>query len=95
MVLFYNKNSALQIIWVFEVVMTATTFPVEIDLPGVEIKGVQINREGSYEIRVSSTITGCPCRQCGQLITKLHGHDREIRLKHLPIFGRETYILIR
>ena len=75
--------------------MTATTFPIEIDLPGVEIERVQINREGSYEIRVSSTLAGCTCHQCGQPITKPHGHDREIRLRHLPILGKETYIIIR
>jgi hypothetical protein len=37
--------------------MTATTFSIEIDLPGVEIKRVQLTREGAYEIRVSSTLT--------------------------------------
>jgi transposase len=74
--------------------MTATTFPIEIDLPGVEIEGVQLTREGSYEIRVSSTLTGCSCHKCGQAITKPHGHDRELRLRHLPIFGKETFILI-
>ncbi len=74
--------------------MTATSFPIEIDLPDVEIKRVQINREGSYEIRVSSTLAGCTCHQCGQPITKPHGHDREMRLRHLPIFGKETYIII-
>ncbi len=74
--------------------MTATTFPIEIDLPGVEIERVQINREGSYEIRVSSTLAGCSCHKCDQLITKPHGHDREIWLRHLVILGRETYIFI-
>ena len=75
--------------------MTATTFPIEIDLPGVEIERVQLTREGSYEIRVSSTLPGCSCHECGQVITKPHGHDRELRLRHLPIFGKETYIIIR
>lgn len=75
--------------------MTVTAFPVEIDIPGVEIERVQINREGAYEIRVSSTLGGCSCHKCGQPITKPHGHDREIGLKHLPILGGETYIMIR
>jgi transposase len=75
--------------------MTATTFPIEIDLPGVEIERVQLTREGSYEIRVSSTLAGSSCHKCGQPITKPHGHDREIRLRHLPILGKETTIIIR
>ena len=75
--------------------MTAATLQVEIDIPGVEIERVKINREGAYEIKVSSTLAGCSCHKCGQPITKPHGHDRELRLKHLAIFGRETYILIR
>jgi transposase len=75
--------------------MTATTFPIEIDLPDVEIECVQLTREGSYEIRVSSTLAGSSCHKCGQPITKPHGHDRELRLRHLPIFGKETFIIIR
>lgn len=75
--------------------MTTTTLAVEIDIPGVTIERVKINREGAYEIKVSSTLAGCSCHKCGQPITKPHGHDRELRLKHLPVFGRETYILIR
>jgi len=74
--------------------MTAATLQVEIDRPGVEIERVQLSREDSYEIRVKSTLAGCSCHKCGQPITKPHGHDRELRLKHLPIFGSETYILI-
>ena len=26
---------------------------------------------------------------------KPHGHDREICLKHLPVFGRDTYVIIQ
>ncbi len=75
--------------------MTSISFPVELDIPPVEIANVKITREGNYEIRVRSTLAGCECHKCGQPITKPPGHDREIGLKHLPIFGREVYILIR
>ena len=74
--------------------MTATSFPVEIDIPGVEIESVHINREGQYDIRVRSTISGGSCHKCGQPITKPHGHDRVKRLRHLPILGRDTYLII-
>ncbi len=75
--------------------MTSNSFPVQLDIPGVEVTDVRINREGEYEIRVRSTQEGCECHRCGQPATKLHGHDREIRLKHLPILGRDTFIIIR
>ena len=74
--------------------MTAASFPVEIDIPGVDIESVRIHREGHYEIRVSSTISGGSCHQCGQPITKFHGRDRVKRLRHLPILGREVYLII-
>ncbi len=61
----------------------------------MEITDIRINHEGDYEIRVRSTREGCECHQCSQPATKCHGHDREIRLKHLPILGKDTYIIIR
>lgn len=61
----------------------------------MELKDVRINQDSDYEIRVRSTQEGCECHQCGQPAMKPHGHDREIRLKHLPILGRDTYIIIR
>ena len=75
--------------------MTNISFSIQLDIPGVEIEEVRINRDGDYEIRVRSSQEGCECHQCGQQITKPHGQDREIRLKHLPILGRDTYIIIR
>lgn len=72
-----------------------THIPVQLDIPDVEMTDVRINHEGDYEIRVRSTREGCACHRCGQAATKLHGHDREIRLKHLPILGKDTYIIIR
>jgi transposase len=72
-----------------------TVFPVELDLPNVKIVEVKINSDGHYEIVVESTQKGCHCYKCGNFITKPHGCDREIRLKHLSILGRDTYIIIR
>ena len=72
-----------------------TSFSIQLDLPHVEIDSVQLDREGNYIIRVHSTLIGCQCHQCGQHITKFHGYDREIQIKHLPILGRETYLIIR
>ena len=75
--------------------MAATAIiPVEIDLPNIEIDSIEINRDGEYEIRAHSTQEGCTCRACGRHIDKRHGEDREVRLRHLSILGRPTYIII-
>ena len=71
------------------------TFEIPLDIPDVTIQHVTTNRRGHIEITVKSTMEGTPCRQCGKLTTKFYGEDREIRLSHLPILGRQTYICLR
>jgi transposase len=71
------------------------TFEIPLDIPDVSIEHVTTNRMGHIEITVKSTIEGTPCSQCGQITTKFYGEDREIRLRHLPILGRQTYICLR
>jgi transposase len=56
---------------------------------------VKLHREGYYEIHVKSTQEGGTCHICGKHITKPHGKDREKRIRHLPILGRETYLIIK
>ena len=71
------------------------TFEIPLDIPDVTIEHVRTHRKGHIEITVKSTIEGTPCRQCGQMTTQFYGEDREIRLRHLPILGRQTYICLR
>jgi transposase len=71
------------------------TFEIPLDIPDVTIEHVTTNRVGHIEITVKSTIEGTRCRQCGQMTTQFYGEDREIRLRHLPILGRQTYICLR
>jgi len=70
-----------------------TLFPINLDIPNVKV--IDINMDGYYEIFVESTKEGCNCHKCGKHITKQHGLDREIRLKHLSILEKDTYIIIR
>ena len=46
----YNKNSTLQLTETKEGIMTTTFIPIELDIEGLEIEEVRINREGHYEI---------------------------------------------
>ena len=56
--------------------MTTTLIPIDLEIEGLEIEEVKINREGHYEVHVKSTIEGCTCHVCGKHITKPHGKDR-------------------
>ena len=40
-------------------------------------------------------LEGTRCRRCGQEIKEPHGHDRPLRLRHLPVLERPVYIEIR
>jgi transposase len=75
--------------------MSTTHIPVELGIEGLEIIDIKINRENHYEVHVKSMIEGCTCHVCGKHITKPHGKDREKRIRHLPILGRETYLIVK
>lgn len=66
-----------------------------LDIPDVEVTGVQMNERGDYIITVESRRDNATCQYCGRRITKSNGHGREIELRHLPILGRRVYIRLR
>lgn len=74
---------------------TTLLIPIDLEIEGLEIEEVKINREGHYEVHVKSTIEGCTCHVCGKHITKPHGKDRLKRIRHLPLWGRETYLIVK
>jgi transposase len=71
-----------------------TRFEIPLDIPDVTIEHVEIN-EQAIIITVKSTMKEGKCRKCGRPISKFHGHDKEVTLRHLSILGRKTYIRIR
>jgi len=68
---------------------------IPLDIEDIKIENVEFKEHGEIIIRVTSTLEGTYCHQCGQKITDSYGHDREITLRHLSILGRPTYIQIR
>ena len=72
-----------------------TEIKIPLDLPDVEVIGMETTEAGDYHISVKSTKVGTNCRRCGRAIDQFHGHDKPIVLRHLPIFGRRVYIRIR
>lgn len=70
------------------------SIPVEaLGLPDVEIIKVEINNSDEVIITVKSTKTEIPCHVCGQP-TEPHGKGQAVQLRHLPVFGKTTYIEI-
>ena len=61
-------------------------FPL--DLPDVEVLKTELTAKGHLVITVESTLEGTRCRRCGQEIKESHGHDRPLRLRHLPVLER-------
>jgi transposase len=68
---------------------------IPLDIPDVQVRGVEQNARGEYTITIESTLEGTRCRQCGRQITDLHGVDEAITLRHLPILGRPVYLRLR
>jgi len=68
--------------------------PVEIlGLSDVEIIETTLNSANEFIIKVKSTKEDIHCHQCGRL-TDPYGNGRTIKLRHLPILGKKTFIEI-
>ena len=70
------------------------TFEIPLGIAEVMIEKVETTQGGDFVITVRSSIEETNCHKCGKIITKFHGHDQAITLRHLSILGKETYIRI-
>ena len=68
---------------------------VPLGIPDIKVLSVNLDERGDVIITVESTKACTHCKYCGRKITKFHGHDRWIKLRHLPILGRRTYIRLQ
>ena len=66
-----------------------------LDIPDIEVIGVERRKNGDYYISVQGTQKGTTCRKCGKFIDKFHGYDKEIVLRHLPILDNRVFIKIK
>ena len=71
------------------------TISLPLDLPDVRVLATQVLPDATLLIEVESTLRTAQCYRCGREIDRFHGFDRPIRLRHLPVFGREVLIEIR
>jgi len=75
--------------------MAKAEITIPLDIPDVRVLQTSLNERGEIIITIESTKTGAQCRKCGKWITKLHGRDEWVTLRHLPAFGRPTYLRYR
>jgi transposase len=68
---------------------------VPLDIPDVRVLGSEINKAGELIITIESTREGTRCHRCGREIHKRHGYDEWIVIRHLPVFGRASYLRYR
>lgn len=68
---------------------------VPLDIPDVRVLKTEINKVGELIITIESTKAGTICRQCGREIRKPHGYDEWTIIRHLPVFGRPSYLRYR
>ena len=59
------------------------------------MKSFSIDTKGSLIIKVNSTKDRAIYHRCGCDINKPHGLGQEVTLRHLPIFGREVYLILK
>jgi len=65
---------------------------VPLGIPDVSALKTEINDRDEVIISIESTKEETRCRQRGKWITKLHGVDEWVQVRHLPVFGRPTYL---
>jgi len=64
-----------------------------INLPETKVTDVTKTKYNEVHITIETTERSTECRLCGKELTTSHGYDRERKLRHLPVFGRPTYII--
>ncbi len=68
---------------------------IPLGIPDVRVLETTTGERGEIIITIESTKAGTQCRKCGQWITKLHGRDEWVTIRHLPVFGRSSFLCYR
>ncbi len=68
---------------------------IPLDIPDVRVLQTSMGERGEIIITIESTKAGTACRKCGKWLRKLHGHDEWVTIRHLPVFGRPSYLRYR
>jgi transposase len=66
-----------------------------LELPDIEVERIVLETNHVLKIYVNSIKDGCHCRKCGKPIDHYYGLGQEIALRHLPMFGYKTYLMLK
>lgn len=76
-------------------ISTSAQIKFPLDIPHVHVLGTKQTRDGQFIITVESRKETTTCGVCKQEISCNYGLGEKVQLRHLPILGQETYIIIR
>lgn len=76
-------------------ISTSAQIKFPLDIPQVDIFMTKHTRDGQFFITVESRKETTECGVCKQEIPCNYGLGEKIQLRHLPILGQETTIVIR
>lgn len=76
-------------------ISTPAKISLPLDIPQVDVLATKQTRDNKFIITVESRRETTKCGVCKTTIPCNYGHGQEVRLRHLPILGQETYIMIR
>lgn len=75
--------------------MSKAQITIPLNIPDVRVLHTSVSERGEIIITIESKKVGTKCRKCGKLIKKLHSRDEWVLIRHLPAFGRPTYLRYR
>lgn len=76
-------------------ISTPAIIRLPLDIPQVDVLATKHTEDGKFIITVESRRQTTKCGVCQKEITCNYGHGQAVRLRHLPILGQETYIVIQ
>lgn len=76
-------------------ISTPAQIRLPLDIPHVDVLGTKQTRDGQIYITVESRKETTRCGICKQEIPCNYGIGEKVTLRHLPILGQETYIIIQ
>jgi len=75
--------------------MNNVLLQIPLDIPDVKIEKFTKDSQHQFVVTVTSTCKSAECRKCHKTIEKFYGYDKEITLRHLPIFATPVWIKIK
>ena len=75
--------------------MAKAQITIPLDIADVRVLQTSLGERGEIIITIESSKVGVQCRKCGKWITKLHGREEWVTIRHLPALGRPSYLRYR